>query len=385
MSGTQSDTAGDRDTEDVLERLQAARENYEAARDRVEAVGESTLRRVAEAHREATRLLDGYQDSATGTGDFAAYVEFQEEIGELTEGLPEDLPERSAFEDAADRLGKRRLTERDFEHARETLEPAGDLAVRLEECDAARERYRRARRAVAERRDALDAQVADLRAVARWSADDLEAPVEELREPVEAYNEAVASAFETFRREASARRVLRVVRAADAYPLVPLGQPPAALVEYVEDRPAGEEPVPTLLAHADRSVRELEHYVEEPPALKRTVGTNRTYLRSLDAAPLTVEWPPPERRVLRWRLEEVGAVVGRFAPDEVVERLRALREYTRDPEPYERLRRAARADASLSAADRERVAAGTVEADLERLRERRDRLEAALSDAPDPA
>lgn len=366
---------------DLLDDLTTAHEAYERRREAVAEVGETSLEALATAHDRATSLLDRYEGSATGTGDFEAYIEFRDAFGEHVEALPEDLPRREAFERAEETLDKRRLSERDFERAREALADAGELADRLDARREARERYRSVRRAIESRIGQLDERIAELERTAELGRADLDAPIETLREPIAAYNAAVRDAFDAYLRETSAREVLAFVATTTAYPLVPFDRPPEDLAVYVREASAGAEPIPRLLEYSEYSISKLGHYVDAPRELKRYIATHRTYLRNLDADPLVVDWPPPPADRLRWRCRELIAVVGRFAPEPAVERLRAVRASTRDPE-YERLRDAAHAHATLDPDVKERLANGRVERDLEAAREERDRLAAALSEHP---
>jgi len=373
-----SDTEG----EDHVERLRTAREELAAARSAVDEQGEERLERVRDAHRAATDLLDRYEGRATGTGDFRAFVEFQEAFVELVEGLPDDLPAREAFEAANDLLDQRRLDEDDFERAREHLEPAGDRAALLAERERARERYETARRDARRRLRELDDRIDRLERLRRLGEADLDAPVERLRDPVESYDEAVREAWNQFRREASAREVFRVVEASEAYPLAAFPQPPADLREYVETSPAGEESIPTLLEYADYSSSKLSHYVDDPGALRTRVATGRTYLERLGAEPLTVSWPPPSGDRLRYRAAELVSVVARFAPEDVVAKARRLRRLP-DAVDYERLRETALARDELDDEERERLASGAVEGELTAARDERERIEAALAATDD--
>jgi hypothetical protein len=369
----------DADATDHVQRLEECREALADARDAVAEYGEERLEAVTVAHDEATTLLDRYEGRATGTGDFKAFVEFQESFVELVEGLDDDLPAREAFEAANDILDQRRLSEGDFERAREELQEAADLAALLEEREAAERHLRQARHDARNRLRDLEDEIERLERVRRLGEADLAAPVDRLRDPITTYNERVREAWETFRREASAREVFRVVDATTAYPLVEFRQPPDALREFVEEAPAGTEPIPTLLSYADYSRSKLAHYVDDPGELQARVSTDRTYLERLDADPLTVSWPPPSAATLRYRASELVSVVGRFAPDDIVEAARELRELP-DEVAYERLREAALARQEVSDAERERLESGAVEADLEAAREERDRLTAALDD-----
>ncbi|WP_248895887.1 DUF7118 family protein [Haloplanus halobius] len=359
--------------------LRTARERLESARAAVEDHGEERLQAVATAYREATDLLERYEERATGTGDFAAFVEFQEQFVELVDGLDDDLPARNAFEEANDILDQRRLSESDFDRARDALDPAADLVSLLDDREAAVERYEAAKRDARRRLQELDERIETLERLQRLGEADLDAPVERLREPIEAYNEAVEESWTTFKGEASAREVFRVVDASEAYPLAAFRPPPSALREYVESKPAGEEPIPTLLEYADYSDSKRSHYVDDPTALRTRVATHRTYLERLDAEPLIVSWPPPEAGTLRHRAAELVSVVARFAPDSVVSRARTLRTLP-DRVDYGRLRETALARDELMADERDRLERGAVEEELTAARDERERLQAALED-----
>jgi len=368
----------DADDADHAERLRAARDELASARAAVDEHGETRLAAVRDAYREATDLLDRYEGRATGTGDFRAFVEFQEAFVELVEGLPDDLPARAAFEETNDLLDQRRLGEDDFERARELLEPAAERATLLAERTTAEERYETARREARKRLREVSDRIDRLEHLQRLGEADLDAPVERLRDPIETYDEAVREGWEGFRREASAREVFRVVEASQAYPLVALPRPPSELREYVESRPAGEESIPTLLEYADYSVSKLSHYVDDPGELRTRVATGRTYLERLDAEPLTVSWPPPSADRLRYRASELVSVVARFAAEDVTAKARRLRRLP-DEVAYERLRETALARDELDERERERLARGDVEAELAALRDERERIEAALA------
>jgi hypothetical protein len=368
------------DGEDPVADLAAAEERVEATEEAVAEFGEAELDRLAAAHEDFSGLLDRYEEPATGDGDFQKFIEFQENVAGFVDRLDEDLLLYEVFEECDEYLQQRRLTEGDFAHVREQLEPVADLAARLEERDAAREAYRSARTRVRTRRRELADRVADLKRLRDLGEADLDAPTERLREPVEAYNEQVREAFERFRREEPARDVLDTLADLAAIPMVPYETPPEDLHAYVRDHGAGEEPVGQLLEYADYSRSKLAHYVADPDALKRAVATRRTYLRGVGPGPLTVDWPPPEAGVLRYRCDELTGAVDRVAPDAVAA-LRAVRRLPRETD-YERLRTAAVARAELSPEERERVRSGAVEAELERAREQRTRLAEALETYP---
>jgi hypothetical protein len=175
--------------------------------------------------------------------------------------------------------------------------------------------------------------------------------------------------------------VFAFLDATTAYPLVAFQAPPADLREYVRNREAGTEPVPQLLEYAEYSRSKLDHYVANADALKRAVATQQTYLRRLDAEPLTVGWPPPGADELRFRCRELTAVVNRFAPD-VVEDLRAVARLPRETD-YERLRESAVAEAELTAEERDRLRSGSVSEELDAAVAERERLQSTLAEYPE--
>jgi hypothetical protein len=374
------------EAEAALEELSAARTALADAEAEIEAAAgdadEEAIETVAGAAERAERMFARYEETATGTGreTFQNYLEFQEEFVSLVEGVDDDLPGAEAFDEAEELLDQRTLRERHFAEAREVLAPARRFRELLERREEARARVRDAETDARAARRALSTHVEELERLAALGEADLDAPVDRLREPIEAYDDAVREAFATFKREASARDLLSFVETTEAYPLVEFRRPPSELREYVESSPAGTEPVPTLLEYADYSASKLGHYVDDPGALRARVGTHRTYLKRLDGEPLTVGWPPPNAGTLRRRAEELVSVVGRFAEEECVARLREVRSLAGDPE-YEHLRTAAVARTEVDDDERERIRSGAVEAELERARALTERLTEAVEDA----
>ena len=368
---------------DPVAALRGAAEARRAAESEIEQVGAERVERVTDAYERFDDLLERYREPASGSGreTFQSYVEFEGRLETFVSELPDDLLHREAFEAAEERLDRRRLEERDFDLAREDLEPAREVAELVEAREDAEARYREARRAAEAARREVESEIDSLSAVLAYEDVDLDAPVERLREPIEAYEDAVDEAFRAFLGSASARRVLDYVEATRAYPLVEFPAPPEELARYLETHPAGEEPVTRLLEWAEFTRSKLSHYVEDPPAFRARVGGNRTYLSRLDADPLHVGWPPPAAETLRFRARELVAVVERFADEATVERLHAVRDVARR-EDYGRLRRAALAREELSADERRGLADGSLREELSSLRERRDRLEAALEAHP---
>ncbi|MDS0296132.1 DUF7118 family protein [Halogeometricum luteum] len=367
------------EAEDLRERLAAAREARDDAEESVAETGEESVVAAADAYRKATRLLDRYEDSAVGSGDFQAYVEFQDKFLGLVEDLPEDLPYRDAFEAAADRLDRRRLRERDFEGAREDLEPAASAVDSLDRRREAREELSSAQRDAKLRRKDIDARLEELERLLELGEADVEAPVERLRDPVEAYNDAVTEEFRTYKREESAYEVVTTIEATEWYSLVDYRTPPRDLREFVRESPDADEPIPQLLEFADYTGSKLDHYAEDPAALQTAVAVHRTYLERLDADPLRVSFPPPPAETLRRRADELISVLNRFADEETIARLREVRKLTQ-LEEYDRLRTAARARTELTDDQLDRLRSGAVETDLRELREARENLTAELDE-----
>ncbi|MFB6113291.1 MAG: hypothetical protein ABEJ58_04210 [Halodesulfurarchaeum sp.] len=370
--------------EDLIDRVETAQSDLERARDRVDEIGEDRLRSLEDAYEDALSLLGSYEDRATGSGNFRAYIEFQDEIAAFVEGLPEDLPEREAFESVSERMEQRRLTEDDFEAARETLEPAASLIDRLEERSDAEHRLRSARQAIKNRIYERQQEIDRLQAVLALADADLDAPVCELRDPIETYNDSVDSDFESFLREAPAREVVSLVRSSRQFPLVDFDSPPDELARYLSERAVGTETLSTLFEYSEYSRSKLAHYVEDPATFQRVIGGNMTYLDRLDADPLTIEWPPPPAAELRWRAGELVSMLNRFAREETIEALQSVRDLTRKQDRYRRLRRAARAQTELNDDERERLKSGEIEEDLEAARERVSNLRDALERTESP-
>ncbi len=368
--------------DDPVERVADADERVERARERIAEFGRDELQRLEEAYEGFTALLARYEEPATGDGDFQTFIEFQGEIETFVERLPSDLLLRETFVECDDYLQQRRLSEDDFAHVRDQLEPVADLIGRLEDEREALSAYRSAYSAIKRRRRELAERIDDLERLQRLGDADLDAPTERLREPIAAYNEAVRDAFAEFRREAPARRVLDLVATAEDYPLVAFRSPPPELRTYLERSPVGTEPLPTVREYADYSRSKLDHYVDDPGALKEHVASQQTYLDRLDATPLTVDWPPPTAAGLQYRTREYRAIVGRFADEAVVARLRQVRRLPQETD-YERLRESAVATSELADAERERLRAGEVAEDLESARAALAQIRSALDDYPD--
>ncbi|NHX37027.1 MULTISPECIES: DUF7118 family protein [Halolamina] len=364
-------------TDDLLAELGEARAEREEIAAEIDRHGEAAVQNVAEAVDEATRLLDRYVDSATGTGDFEAYLEFQSQFAELVENLPEELPDRDGFEEANEAVDQRTISESDFQRAREAIEGAREIADLLDRREAAQRRVDDAERAVSERRAAIERRLDELAELRRLGDADLSAPTAELTAPIERYDEAVRDDFAAFVDEAPVRELLGFVETTRHYPLIDYQRPPKDLLEYVRNHPAGEEPLPTLLSYADYSGSKLSHYVEDPTAFETTVPVHRTYLDRIDAGPLTVGSPPPAAE-LRYLATELVSVVARFADEETVALARDLRDLARRDD-YDRLRDAVVAEAELTADQREALREGEIEAEAERLREARERLTEALN------
>ncbi|WP_299233720.1 DUF7118 family protein [Natronomonas sp.] len=370
---------------DAAEALRTAAERVETRRSELDAAGVSQrdAERLADAHRAVVSVFDRWEERATDWDDFEGYVEFRNDLAETLESIPEDVPEREAFLEADGHVKtsgvSKSLDVSDFDAAREALGPVRDVVERYEALESATQRRREASRRGQRRRSELRERIDALRRLVELGEADLDAPIDRLREPISAYNDAIEDRFETFRREAPARRFLSVIDRAARTPLVGYERPPGGLLAYVRAHDAGDRPVPDVLEFAEYSNSKLSHYVEDPGLLKRRVATNRTYLEGLSAAPLRIEWPPKPGGTLRFRTDELVSVVDRIAEEPTIATLREVRSLTRDPE-YERLRRAANARSELTADERRRLENGEIEAELSAARSELERLEAALDE-----
>ncbi|MFC3959655.1 DUF7118 family protein [Halovivax cerinus] len=373
---------------DTLAALEAAIDRYESVQARIDDLGEDEVERGAEAYRRARKLLENNDERAVGTGReaFAAYVQFEAQFDALVDGLADDLTERAAFEAAYEAIDKRRLYDEDFEAAKAALDPAARYVTLLDDREAAESDLHEARKAAVDRLDELSDEVDRHEHLLELASVDLDAPVDRIRDPIETYNRAVEAAFADYLSTASAREVFALLERSRLYPLVDFDRPPADLREFVETNPAGESAIPRLLEYAEYSRSKLAHHVDDPDALKRQVATQRTYLQRLDAAPLSISWPPAPADELRFRVRERRPLVVRLAggPIDVdvnpVAALRDVADLARDPE-YDRLQTAATARTELTGRERERIEAGQVTADLEALRAERGALQDALETA----
>ena len=328
-----------RERYDDLEQIEAR--IADLGRDRVEA--------AVDAYRRAHRVLAQYEEDAVGSGDFASYVRFEGAFADAVD-VGDDALAADAFAAADEAVDKRRLSESDFAAARDALEPVEAYVDLLNDRDDAVDDYRAARKEAIAAKKSLDARLEELRDVADMADADLTADVDRIREPITAYNDAVREAFREFTKSASARELFAFLDRADSTPFVDVDVPPTDLAEYVTDYAAGEEPLPTLLDYADYSNSKLEHYVDDPGALRTAVAVHRTYIERLDAEPLTIEWPPAAGDELAYEIDELIPLVSRIAADETVATLRTIRDLARS-EAYERLRRAAEVRDALDDAE----------------------------------
>ena len=194
--------------DDLLAELRDARAEREEIAAAIERHGEESVQAVDDAVSEATRLFDRYEESATGTGDFEAYLEFQSQFAELTEELPEELPERGGFERANEAVDQRTISESDFQRAREAIADATQIAELLDRREAAQSRVADAERAVSERLSAIERRLDELEELRRLGDADLSAPTDELTEPIERYDAAVREAFDDYAHDEPVRELL---------------------------------------------------------------------------------------------------------------------------------------------------------------------------------
>ena len=370
------------DVDRLVDQLEERAERVEQTRAELAEFGHERVAELADAHRSFTAVLERYEEQVvTDGGDVQTNVEFQSELDRVLKEIPQGVLLRETFTECTDALKKKWFNESDFEHVYELLEPVEDIVARLDDYETARDRFREASREAGHRLQELDSDISELERLVELGDADLDAPTERLREPIEAYNHIARESFETFFSEARAREVVSFLEVMRMYPLVAFETPPEEFRSYLQTAPIGEESVPRLLELADYSRSKLDHYVEDPDRFARVVGRHQTYLSGLSAEPLLVAWPPPPADRLRWRCRALTAALGRIDPD-AVESLREVAALPRETD-YERLRDSVLARSQLGDAERERLREGGIERDLERLRDQRDRLQAAL-DAHDP-
>ncbi|GAB6879790.1 hypothetical protein JCM17823_20640 [Halorubrum gandharaense] len=338
------------------------RERYDELRRleaRIADLGRDRVETTADAYRQAMRVLKQYEEDAVGTGDFGSYVQFEAAISNAVD-VPDDAPAADAFAAADDAVSKRRLSESDFDAAREALEPASEYVDLLQARDEAEDALRSARKDARDARDELEAHLEDLRRIAEMADADLDADVSRVREPLETYNAGIREAFRAFYKTASARDVFDFLDRADGTPFVDVDVPPTDLREYVDEHAAGEEPLADLLEYADYSNSKLEHYVEDPGALRTAVAVHRTYIERLDGEPFTLSWPPKPGDELAYVVKELIPLAARIADDETVAALREVREVAREDD-FERLRRAAEVRDTLDDAELALLESGEID------------------------
>jgi len=376
--------AGDTDDGPIAEAGEAAatlRERYDELRrieSRIDDLGRERVEAAADAYRRAHRVLDQYEEDAVGTGDFGSYVQFRGEFADAVD-VGDGALAADAFDAADDAVDKKRLSEGDFDAARDALDPAGEYVDLLDAYDDAVDAYRIARKEAKAAKKDLDSRLDELRSVAEMADADLDVDVDRLREPIEAYNEAVREAFASFYASASAREVFAFLERADGTPFVDVDVPPTDLADYVADYEAGEEPLPTLVEYADYSNSKLDHYVDDPGALRTAVAVHRTYIERLDGEPLTLDWPPAGGDELGYEIDELIPLVSRVADDETVATLRSVRELAREDD-YERLRRAAEVRDALDDAEVALIERGVVDERVKEAERTRSIVEDVLAE-----
>lgn len=371
------------DTPDHLEALEMAHDEYRSLTADIESIGRDHLEEFANLVIDLDRLVEQFEDRATGTGDFGGYIAFREQVTSLVENAPDDVPHREELERIAETADKRRLSEGDFETIRHTLSDIRPTSRLIDREEEARLAYRDARREAISHRNEIDDRIDELKELRALADVDFDAPIEDIQEPIEGYNAAVRSAFQAYIQQTPASEVLDLFSLTDTYPLVSMEAPPDRLCDYLEELPEALT-VPELLEYADYSRSKLDHYVDDPEALKTAVSADRTYLERLSANPFEIEWPPPSASVLTWTVRELISITGRFADEECLAALRNVRACVRERDRFDQLREVALARTRLDDAERERIQSGELEDEREQLISQRDRLEAALEEYPSP-
>ncbi|WP_410767307.1 hypothetical protein [Haloferax sp. DFSO60] len=368
----------------VIESLQAAARRLDETRTEVEDLGEEELHTVAEALQNVEQILNQYESRATDRDDLKGYIEFREAFSDTLDEIPADIRHNEAFIEANKILTTgltSSLSTGDFEQARKALEPVREDVRLLESWHAAQREYQSARHAVKQQKDEVDARIDELEEIVALGEADLDAPTDKLSQPIEAYNEAITTAYGQYLQETPAREVLSLLATAESYPLVELPTPPQRLESYLETADVGSEPVSRLVELASFSRSKLEHYVDDPQAFSAAVGPNRAFLSQLsdEASSLKISWPPDPARELKWRARELVSVTGRFTDESVVEQARTVyRLASTNEDEFNHLRETAVARERLTDEQRTRLKSGAVDNKLETLRAESRRLDESL-------
>ncbi len=383
MSNSVSDHTG---SSAVIDELREAGAAYQEAQAAVKERGRDRLETLQDAYNTATQLLAQYEDTATDTGarEFVNFAQFKGSFITLVENLDAELPAITAFERAKETIDKRRLDEDDFAQAREHLGPVEKELEKLDRLDKTRDQLITARQHAQQRREELVEEIEQLEAMVELSVTDDETALKRVRKPVEKYNTAVRTGFKQLRREAPSREVLALLDRAQQYPLVAFQSPPPVLEEYLRTTAAGHRPLAELIEFTEYSRSKLEHYVDDAGAFRRAVATNRTYLRELDATPLTIAWPPPPAQQVPWLTRELRAVAGRIVDADAMAHLREVEAVAREDRQYTIVRETAIAEQQLDATQRQKLANGTLRDELETLRNTKQAIDTTLSNMPDP-
>ncbi|QZA89386.1 hypothetical protein K0C01_04400 [Salinarchaeum sp. IM2453] len=373
--------------ESALAELEQAVTEYIEATQAVNEYGEEQLRTVEERYETVRKLLLKYRDEATDTGirEYVSYAEFKTKFESFVSNLDDDFPRRQAFERAFDTIDKRRLSENDFEQAHEHLKPVKQLAARLEQRETTRNKLIEARNRVEGQITETQEEISRLEQKIELGEADFDAPIEQLKGPIEIYNSAVTEAFTEIRRNQPVEKLLRVVERTRYYPLVPFKLPPKDLRSYLRKPEIRELSVSKLLEYADYSNSKLSHYVTDPREFKRHIATNRTYLKGLNADPALLDWPPDEADKLAFRVRELRSALGSLLSEEAIAALREIKEMTANRSEYDRIRNAAKATFELDEEDRRQLKDGTIQQELQRQRDLLQDLKAELESAPDPS
>lgn len=367
------------ETDDLIDQLSQAEQRLQAAEASLDPHTPEDVEKLETKLIELNRILEAYEDRATGSGDFGGYVSFRATIDNFVDALPEDFPERDSFETMRESVDKRRLSKRDFAAARDAMEPAQERIEGLEQFRHAIEELETALDAVVGHIEILDENIVETERLLALTSLNLDAPVDQLKVPFQAYNDAVARDFASYMRDVPAVDVLDLFSLHHQYPLLELPEPPTQLRDFV----SSEVPALTvheLLEYADYSSSKLAHFVDDPQAFRAAVATEQTYLERLDAEPFQLAWPPRSADQLAWRLRELRSLVNRFASESTISSLRAVEAETRDRESFEELRAVAQAIDSTSPSERKRITSGAVANELESYQTRRDRLEQARAE-----
>ena len=337
-------------------------EEYREVRSEVREVGEEKAERTRELYRRIDDAFDEYREDATGHGEFRRFVEFQNIVIDIEEGIG-DVYGAEDIETALSRLDANTLRDKHFRRANDDLSDVRSFVETYERYLELGDSLGDELNDLEHRADELEREITAKEDALRKAREAEGVDVSALREAVEGYNERLRDDFGSFVRDAPAVEIARLGERTHDAPLVddaPVEEGTAArLARYVDD-----ETVDRVLELAGSSDAKLSHYVDDTDGFREAVP--HTYFETAGAERFELSYGS-EGVVLR-RAEELISLVRGFAEDGTVTALRRVRDMAANGD-YGEMRRALVA--------REEAGAGVDELqdELDDLREEKENVE----------